>query len=212
MRGRREAPPPEEWDGGEWVDVGADGRWTPSFSERVRALVILGVAFGLLGILAAALSVGDSDDGEQADRPTPTTEPSSTTASTTTAPVDPTSVGGEPPPESCVFDDRQAMPLREPSAVTVVVLNGTPKGGHAGDVTAALEALGYETIEPGNAGRIATTRIDYRAGYCAEANRMISDLGVPTAGLYAMEPGSEAALSRSDLVVTMGRDSLDESG
>ena len=210
MSGRREVPPPEDWDGGEWVDVGPDGRWTPSVSERVRALVVLGVAFGLLLVLAAVASVGDNDDGGQAARSTSSTEPVSTTASTTTAPVDPTSVGGEAPPESCVFDDRQAMPLREPSTVTVVVHNGTPKGGHAGDVTAALERLRYDTIEPGNAGRIATTRIDYRAGYCAEANRMISDLGVPTAGLYAMEPGSEAALSRSELVVTLGRDSLDE--
>ena len=209
---RREPPRPVDWDGGEWVDVGPDGRWSPSLGERFRALTVLGVSFGVLLVVAVLLSVGGGDEGEDVAAATTTTDGSPATASTTTEPIDPTSIAGEAPPEPCIFDDRQSLALRAPADVVVKVLNGTPKGGLAGDVSRELGTLGYETTEPGNAGRIAVTRIDYRAGYCAEAFRMITDLGVPSTALYAMEPGSEAALSRSDLLITLGRDSLDAEG
>ena len=210
VRRRREPPRPVEWDGGEWVDVGPDGRWRPSVGERFRALTVLGVFFGILLVLGVLLSIGGDDDEDDVTASTTTTDGSPTTASTTTEPIDPTSVAGEDPPEPCIFDDRQSMALRPPADVVVKVLNGTPKGGFAGDVTRRLAGLGYESVEPGNAGRIAVTRIDYRVGYCAEAFRMITDLGVPTTALYAMEPGSDAALSRSDLLITLGRDSLED--
>lgn len=207
MRRARSTPPPEDWDGGEWVDVGRDGRWSPSAGERIRAIVVLAVVLGVLGALAAALSVDDGD-GDDAAATTTTTEATTTTAPTTTEPIDPTSIDGDAPPEPCIYDNRDAQPLRDPADVYVVVRNGTPRGGHAGATSDDLEDAGYRLAEPANASLLQTTRIDYDPGYCAEAFAMTDALGIPGAELYAVEPGSDDAAEPVHLIVTLGRDSL----
>ena len=206
---RRRDRTPEEWDGGEWVDVGADGLWRPSRRERFRALVVLGVLLVALVALAGAMSVGGDDDEDDAVAATSTSSTIvATTASTTTEPIDPTSIGGEPAPEPCRFDDRDAAPLRDRGTVPVLVLNGTSRGGHAGEVADALERVGYRTVEPGNAGLLAATRIEHAPGHCAEAVQLATDVGIPGAALAAIPPGSEATGQGASIIVTLGRDSL----
>jgi hypothetical protein len=201
---------PEEWDGGEWVDVGADGLWRPSRRERFRALVVLGVVLLALVAVAGALSVGGDDDDEDDEVAATSTSSTivATTASTTTEPIDPTSVGGEPAPEPCRFDDRGSAPLRDRGTVPVLVLNGTSRGGHAGEVADRLERVGYRTVEPGNAGLLAATRIEHAPGYCAEAVQLATDVGIPAAPVAAVPPGSETTGKGASIIVTLGRDSL----
>ena len=203
---RKDQQVSEDWDTGEWVDVGPDGRWRPSMSDRARSLVILAAALGVLLVLAAVLSVGDADDEEEVVATTTSSTTVPDTAST--ALPDPTSVGGDPPPEECAFDDRDGAPLRDRSETGVLVRNGTPRGGHAGEVTERLRSLGYTPLEPGNAPVQETTTIVYRPGSCAEAIQLMADLAVEGAQFEALPPENDAVLGLAHVLVTLGRDSL----
>jgi hypothetical protein len=199
-------------DDGTWVDVGRDGRWHPSAAERVRAAVVLGVFVGLLAVLALVLSVGGDDDRDEdlaaTEDTTTTTEPPELTT-TTTLPPDPSSVGGEPASIHCVGDDRGGAELRERDATAVLVLNATSRTGQAATIVERLEALGYATTVPGNAGRLAISEFAYVPGYCAEAQRAAFELGLTEA---TFEPVDADALSvplgRARIVATVGADSL----
>jgi hypothetical protein len=196
-------------DDGTWVDVGPDGKWRPSAAERARAAVILGVLFAVLLVVALALS---TDDGRPERRTagelaaTTTTEQVATT--TTTAPPDPSSIDGEPASPNCVGDDRGAAPLRDRDETAVLVLNGTSRSGHAADITERLEGLGYATTVPDNADRREVTSAGYLPGYCAEAERVAWELGLPGATVEPAPDDLPVALGRAVLVLTMGRDSL----
>jgi len=196
-------------DDGTWVDVGADGRWRPSAGERARAAAILGVAIVALVFAALVASTGsddDHDDDVAARGTTSTTEADETT--TTTAPPDPASVGGEPPSAQCVGDDRDSRPLRDRDESIVLVLNATSRAGHAGVVTDRLEAAGYSVTVPDNAGRREVTSVAYLAGYCAEAERVVSDLGIPGATVEPVAQDLLTLVGRARIVVSLGADSL----
>ncbi len=199
----------EPYDTGAWVDVGRDGRWRPSPGERLRSLIVLAVAATVLLVLAALASVDDGDGADIAAATT-TTSPSTTAVTTTTATtvIDATSVGGQDPPLACVFDDRGGAALRAPSETSVLVLNGTPRGGHAGEVTTRLRAAGYDTIVPGNAALQGRTSVEYTTGHCAEAVALLGALGVDGAEIAAVPEGSNVFLGRAEILVTLGRDSL----
>lgn len=198
-------------DDGTWVDVGRDGRWRPSAGERVRAAVILGVFLGLLAMLALVLSVDDDDPDEDVaasgDATTATEVPELTT--TTTLPPDPSSVGGEPAPIQCVGDDRGGAELRDRDTTAVLVLNATRRTGHAAVVVEYLEHLGYATVVPGNAGRLAISAFAYVPGYCAEAQRAALELGLMEATFEPVEADDlPVPLGRARIVATVGADSL----
>ena len=201
-------------DDGTWVDLGRDGRWHPSAAERTRAAVVLGVSIGVLAVLALLLSVGgdDEDVDTAAETTTSTTEAevevtSSTTA--TTGPVDPASVGGEPPSEQCATDDRGGVPLRAKDAIAVLVLNATSRTGHGATVVGRIEALGYPATIPDNGGRLRTSVFGYVPGYCAEAVRLAFELGL---GAATFEPVDAVRLpvplGRARIVATAGADSV----
>lgn len=200
-------------DDGTWVDVGEDGRWRPTAGERARAAVILGIAVAVLAFTALVLSVGGDDpedDVEAAVTTSTTTSPTEAADETTTteAPQDPASVGGDPPPPECIGDDRDGDDLRDRDEVVVLVLNATTRTGHAGDVSRRLEALGYQVAEPDNGGRREVTSAGFLAGWCAEADRVADDLGLPEA---TVEPVPEEVLptvGRARIVVRLGSDSL----
>lgn len=207
VRGRDDAPDGEPYDDAEWVDVDPEGHWRPTFEERSRSMVVLLVLVGVLLLGAAAASLDDGD-GER-DRASAETSSTSTTSSTTTTtePPDPASVDGEPPPAGCEVDDRNANPLRDLDASTVLVLNGTPESGHAGRTTDRLQELGYSAMVPDNATLRPTTSIEYLPGFCAEADRLHADLGVPSATVSALEEDDDVFLGRAKLLITLGRDS-----
>lgn len=199
-------------DDGTWVDVGRDGRWHPSAGERVRAAVILGVFLGVLAMLALVLSVGGDEDDEDvaaADDDTTTTTEAPVATTSTTLPIDPSSVGGEPPSIHCVGDDRGGAELRDRDTTAVLVLNATSRTGHAADVVERLEALGYATTVPGNGGRLSTSSFAYVAGYCAEAERAAFELGLTEASFELVDADDlPVPLGRARIVATVGSDSL----
>lgn len=208
------APDGEAWDDAEWVEVGPDNRWSPTFEERSRSALALAVLVGAMLLVAAFASLGgggddDADDGGDqevaASASTATTEASTTT---TEAP-DPVSVDGEDPPGECVFDDRGASPLRDRADVTVLVLNGTPRGGHAGSTTEDLEDMGYTSMTPDNATIRSTSSVEYLPGHCAEAIRLVDDLGVATTSVGPHDPDDDDVfVGRAVLVLKLGRDSV----
>lgn len=187
----------DAWDGSTWVDVGDDGRWYPSVAERTRAFVLLGVLVGLLLLVAAVSSLGDGDMPEVA----PATTGSTTTevqSTTTTQPL-PSSLDGEAPPEECRSDDRDSQALRDPSELSVTVLNGARVGGLAGDTSDELSNLGYDA-KPDDAEATVETSVTYAAGFCAEAVELASALGVPAEVVEGTPEGG------SQLVVMLGSD------
>jgi hypothetical protein len=197
-------------DDGTWVDVGPDGRWHPSPGERARAAVILGVGTAALLLLALVVSVGGGGrDREAASTDTTTTEAVEATDAADPG-VDPSSIDGEPASPDCVADDRDAQPLRNRRQAIVLVLNATSQGGHAGAVSTLLEARGYETATPGNAGGREVTSVAYLAGFCAEAERLVEDLGLTSATVEPVPADLLATVGRARLVLSLGADSLGE--
>lgn len=200
-------------DDGTWVDLGRDGRWHPSAGERARAAVVLGISVGILAVLALLMSVGgdDEEDVDTAAEETTTTavEATEATAATTSVPVDPASIGGEPAPAQCLEDDRGGAPLRGKDATAVLVLNATNRTGHGAAVTGRIQTLGYPTTVPGNGGRLRTSQFGYVAGYCAEAVRIASELGLAEATFAPVDPAElPVPLGRARIVATVGADSV----
>lgn len=185
--------------------------------QRIRAGAILLGVLGLFLVLAVVVAVapggaGDDEPDVAAGEPSSTTENTEVTAPTslptTTLPPDPASIGGEPPPERCARDNRGSRDLRSPAEIEVQVLNATPRAGHASDVTAAIDALGYRTVTPGNAGREPVTVIRFAGGWCAEADRLADQLQLPEAKVELVPRGEEREIGSTDLVVVLGADSL----
>jgi len=196
-------------DDGTWVDAGPDGRWRPSAGERARAAAILGVAMTALLLLALVLSVGGDDDppeDEVAAGETTTTE--GETTETTEAAVDPASVDGKAPSPACAADDREGAALRERDETVVLVLNATSRSGHAGDVSTRLDDLGYTMVVPDNGGNREVTSVAFLAGWCAEAEQVAADLGLPGATIEPVAQDLLATVGRARVVVRLGADSL----
>lgn len=210
-RRRRRSPDGEPWDGGAWVDVGGDNRWSPSFAERSRALLVLGILGGVLFLAAAVASIDDGDgDAEAATTGTSTTTETTSATTSTTAPLDPASLEGEDPPGVCADDDRDALPLRDRASSTVLVLNGSYRSGHANEANDELEELGYTSMQPANAPEVLDeTLVQYLPGFCAESVRLLLELEIPTASVapFDEEADGDVFLGRAELVVTLGRDS-----
>ena len=205
------APDGEPWDDATWVEVGTDNRWHPSFEERSRSALALVVLVGALLLVAAFASLdggGGDDDDQDVAATTTSTETTEATTTTTEAP-DPASIDGEPAPPECVFDDRGASPLRDRADATVLVLNGTPRGGHAGATTDDLEDQGYTSMTPDNASIRSTSSVEYLPGHCAEAVRLVDDFGVATTTISPLDTADDDVfLGRAVLLLTLGRDSL----
>lgn len=110
-------------------------------------------------------------------RATTTTVASTTTSSTTTT-----------------------LALRDPSQVRVVVLNAVGVAGLAAEVSADLEALGYEVLTPGNySPGLAQSRLWYAEGFEGEAFVLAAEF--PDA---LVERGSADLGVDADIVVVLG--------
>lgn len=199
------------WDDGVWVDVGSDDHWHPTFEERSRAVVIFAALLCVLLLVAAFASIDDGDgDGDDTGVAAGTSTTTTTTEATTTTTTRPaaSSLDGAPAPAGCEDDDRGGLPLRDRSETTIIVLNGTPKGGHAGANNDVLTDLGYSSMPPDNATIRPITTVDHLPGYCAEAARLVFELGIPGSTYQPLPDDSDVFLGRAVLVVTLGRDSL----
>jgi hypothetical protein len=90
--------------------------------------------------------------------------------------------------------------LRPPSAIVVRVLNGVGVAGLASEVSAGLEELGYQTLEPGNyEPALSQSRVWYTEGFEGEAFELAAEF--PDA---QVEQASGGAEEDADIVVVLG--------
>ena len=151
--------------------------------------LLIGVAV-VIGIVL--LQIGDNNNkgpATVANRPTTTTKPATTT---TTTPSGSTS---------------STTPLRQPSAVRVIVLNGGAVAGAAGDMTDSLRLKGYTNIGKANdwTGHTQTGNSVYcREGFDREGAALAVQVGSGTP-LHVPYPTPPPPFSASyDCVVVVG--------
>lgn len=163
-----------------------------------------------IAVLAAALLIGflllwkaGGPDGSQEAR------------AVTTTTVDTSGIGGEITTTTSTAGTTSTVAGgtegREPSKVTVLVLNSGAPTGSAATTTATIDSAGYKTADPADAidRSLATTAVYYAPGYQAEATSVAALLGKPAsvvAPMPATAPGPGA--DRANVVVALGRDTV----
>lgn len=159
----------------------------PSVSPaRGAALVVAAVVLGLLllrnGLDTSEVVTSSRGNDSGSDAPTDGDEPEETT--TTTAPV------------------------KAPSEVTVVVLNGTSVGGAAGKYSTALGTAGYVMLDPTDATtKVPVTQVFFAPGFEREAAAVALAAGAPAtvtpAPLPTPPPGE---IGEANVVLVVGTD------
>ncbi|QXC59166.1 LytR C-terminal domain-containing protein [Aquihabitans sp. G128] len=174
-------------------------------NARGIAVLLAAVLIGFLLLLKAG-GPGGADTGAQVDagNVTSTTVDTSglgedTTTTSTAATGDTTSTTAA------------GAEARQPSEVTVLVLNSGGPAGSAASTTQTIKAAGYKTGAAANAATsgAATTSVFYANGYQAEANGVAALLGKTASVVAAMPatapgPGSATA----NVVVVLGKDTV----
>jgi LytR cell envelope-related transcriptional attenuator len=114
-----------------------------------------------------------------------TTTTRAITTTTTTAPTTSTST---------------TVARRAPAEIVVVVLNGVGVAGLAAEVSAGLEELGYQTLEPGNYEPVLSqSLILYSEGFEVEAFELAAEF--PDAQVQQDTAGNDEG---ADIVVVLG--------
>ena len=149
------------------------------------------VAVGIIVYLGlSALSTTDPGSTDTTVAQSTTAAPLTTTTraittTTTTAPTTSTST---------------TVARRAPSEIVVVVLNGVGVAGLAAEVSSGLEALGYQTLEPGNYEPVLSqSLILYSEGFEVEAFELAAEF--PDAQVQQDTAGNEEG---ADIVVVLG--------
>ncbi len=164
----------------------------------VRDLAVMAFLFVAAGTLAFGVIWFFQSRG---DNPVTTTTP--TTATTQQGPfgsIPPTTRPGSTTTTPTTPQTTEA-PVRAPSEVRVLVLNAVGRQGIAGDLTARLEAAGYQTATPANfTGTVEGSKIWFAEGFQREAFELAAF--VPDAAVELN--GDAAATAEADIVVVLG--------
>lgn len=172
-------------------------------SAFIRDLVVMAVGIVIVGVLlygglSLFAGLGSDDEADAGETTTTeTTSPSSTeptsatTASTTTTTTTTT---------ESTTTTTEAVVVREPSEVTVIVLNSTGQSGLAGGVTATLAEAGYQTLQADNyEPALEQSRVWFVGDFAPEAAELGANF-VPDAAVEAYEGPDVGA----DIVVVLG--------
>ena len=147
-------------------------------------------------IVYFGLSALSTTDGP---RTTDTTLASSTTAPLTTTTRESTTTSRESTTTTTAITTT-TVALRPPSEIVVRVLNAVGVAGLASDVSAGLQELGYQTLEPGNyEPALSQSRVWYAAGFEGEAFELAAEF--PDALVEQVSPGDDG---EADIVVVLG--------
>ena len=98
---------------------------------------------------------------------------------------------------------------RQPSQVSVLVVNGTTVAGAAGRIKTQLIQAGYNVVGVGNATTQdnATSSVDFVAGYQAEAQVLATALSLPATAAQPMpSPSPVSDTHGASVVVVVGSD------
>ncbi|MDH3399083.1 MAG: LytR C-terminal domain-containing protein [Acidimicrobiia bacterium] len=177
----------------------------PGYSGLFRELAIflLKVVFWGAIIFGAVLlfqMVFSSDD----DPTTTTTQSTTATTSAPTVTTEATTITVAPTTTTIATTTTAAATTttlagRDPSEVTVLVLNSTTRGGIAADLSDALGEVGYQTLESDNWGTpFSVSRIWYVVGYETEA-RVIARYVSPDAIVELFQ-----GVTQADIIIVLG--------
>lgn len=172
---------------------------------RELAIFLLKVVFWGAIIFGAVLLFQAIFPSE--DIPTTTTTAQSTTATTSasTATTVPTTTTTTAPTTTTIATTTTTAATtttlagRDPSEVTVLVLNSTNRSGIAADLTETLAGVGYETLESDNWGTpFSVSRVWYVAGYDIEA-AVIARYVSPDAIVELFQ-----GVTQADIIIVLG--------
>ena len=171
-------------------------------SAFIRDLVVMAVGIVIVGVLLygglslfAGLGADEDSDASGTTATTATTSPTSSEATTTTtAPSSTTTT------VAATTTTTEAVVARDPSEVTVLVLNSTGRAGIAGALTTAFGEAGYETLQADNyEPTLDQSRVWYLGDFAPEAAEIQAQF-VPDG---VVEPYEGPDLG-ADIVVVLG--------
>lgn len=164
----------------------------PAGSNLYRDLLTM---VGAVGVVAALVYLGLS---ALADSPATTTTTSTTTPTTATT-VSTTTTAATTTSAPSTTTTESTLAMRPPGEVRVLVLNSIGVAGLAGQVSAHLADLGYNTLTPDNyTPPLDQSRLWYLPGFEAEAFHLASEF--PDA---LIEQNPDLAVD-ADIVVVLG--------
>ena len=165
-----------------------------SFGRSAGGAMARGILLIVVAILLGVVLLNATDDpepftarsgSEEPDRgATPTTDPATTDTTDTTLPPSP----------------------RDPSEVTVLVVNGSGVRGVAGRITETLKGSAYVTVDPGNIEAVEASVVYFVEGYEADA-RAVATLLTPQPAVEPMpDPAPVADLQGAQVLVVVAAD------
>lgn len=173
-------------------------------SAFIRDLVVMAVGIVIVGVLlygGLSLFAGlgaDDDIGAGDTTTTETTSPSTESTSATTESSTTTTTTATT--TEATTTTTEAVVVREPSQVTVIVLNSTGRSGLAAEVTATLAEAGYQTLQADNyEPALDQSRVWFVGDFAPEAAELAANF-VSDAAVEAYEGPDVGA----DIVVVLG--------
>ena len=168
-----------------------------SFSRSAGGAMARGIVLILVAVLLGVVLLNATDDPEpfaqasdqESDDQgsTPTSAPATDTTDDTTATTAP-------------------VTARDPSEVTVYVVNGSGVRGAAGSITERLKGSTYITVDPGNIETVDSSRVYFTPGYEADAAAIASLLTPPPAVEAMPDPPPVDDLRGAQVVVVVAAD------
>lgn len=171
-------------------------------SAFIRDLVVMAVGIVIVGVLLygglslfAGLGADDDPDASGSTLTTVTTSPTSSQPTTTSTVATSTTTTAE-----STTTTTEAVVVRDPSEVTVLVLNSTGRAGIAGALTTAFGEAGYQTLQADNyEPTLDQSRVWYLGDFAPEAAEIQAEF-IPDG---AVEPYEGPDLG-ADVVVVLG--------
>lgn len=160
---------------------------------------MLGAAARGTGLIAIAVVIGVvllqlSDDSTQplaaGGEAVEVDAPASEAVSTTTTPA----------PTTTTVTTAAAAPAKD---VTVLVLNGSGRNKQAAPMSERLSAIGYRTLEPGNASRREASIVLCRPDHAGDADALVAATGL-TASTGTLDDADFPDAGEADCVVIIG--------
>ena len=152
-----------------------------SFTREVGTQTGKAVVLIVVAVLVALLLLDHNSGTTVTSKPKTTPAPAVTPPSTA-------------PPSTAV--------LKPPSAIKLLVLNGTQKGVLAGQFTTKLKEMGYQTQTPDNTTSVVDSSTVYAVtpDYAPEAQFLAQQLGLPSSAVVTNLP-TDAPIATSEKTV-----------
>lgn len=167
-----------------------------SFSKSAGGAMARGIMLIVVAVLLGVVLLNATDDPEPFAQASDEESDDQGTTPTTEA------TGGE---EETTSTSAPAV-ARDPSEVTVYVVNGSGVRGAAGSITERLKGSTYITVDPGNIEVVDSSRVYFTPGYEADAAAIASLLTPPPAVEAMPDPAPVDDLRGAQVLVVVAAD------